>query len=230
MQIPTLEEMLKAGVHIGHKKERSYPKSKKYTFCVREGVYVIDLEKTQEMLKAAAEFLTKSVKEGKNILFVGTKRQIKSIVENVAKEAGMPYISERWLGGTLTNFETVRRNIKHLEELENLKKSDEYKNYTKHEKLKIDEEIEKLNKIFAGILKMDKLPDILFVVDSVEEENAVKEAIKKEIPIVAVCDTNANPDIIDYPIPANDDALKSVELIVKFIGNVIKETKKMKKK
>jgi len=223
--IPTLEEMIKVGAHFGHKRQRSYPKAKKYIFCQRDGIYIINLEKTQELLKSALEFLTLSAKHGKTILFVGTKKQAKKIVEESAKKVGMPYVTERWLGGTLTNFATVRRSIKYLHELEDKKSSEEFKAFTKHERTKIEEEIKKLHKVFDGILKMEKLPDLMFVLDASKENNAVQEAIKKEIPVVAICDTNANPDIIDYPVIANDEAVKSIEMMVNLITEAVLEGK-----
>lgn len=229
MQLPTLEEMLKVGVHFGHKKQRSHPKAKKNIFCLREGIYVIDLGKTQELLKRALDYFSKVTKEGRTILFVGTKKQAKRIVEEAAKKVNMPYITHRWLGGTLTNFETVRKNIKHLEELEKKKESEEYQYFTKKEKLKLDEEIAKLHQIFDGIIEMKKLPDCLFVVDAVEEDIAIKEANKKGIPIVAICDTNANPEKVDYPIPANDEALKSIEMMVGLVAEGILEGRKNQK-
>lgn len=225
VKLPSLEEMLNAGVHFGHKKQRSYSKAKKYIFCLRDGINVIDLEKTQILLKEALDYLTKSTKEGKVILFVGTKRQAKKIVEDAAKKTGMPYITHRWMGGMLTNFETVRKSIKKLEELEKKKSSDEYSALTKQEKAKIEEEVLKLHKIFDGIINMDKMPDILFIVDAVHEDIAVLEALTKEIPIVAICDTDANPDRIDYPIIANDDAVKSLQMIIGLVENAILEGK-----
>lgn len=228
MKLPTLEEMIEAGVHFGHKKQRSYPKAKKYIFGLREGINIIDLEKTVESLEVALEYIKKNAKAGKTILFVGTKSQAKSIVEEAAKKVGMPYVTERWLGGTLTNYETIRKSIKHLEDLEKNKKSEEYEKLTKKEKLDIEEEIIKLHKIFDGILNLKGMPDIMFVADAAEDYNAVNEAIVKEIPIVAVCDTNANPDKIDYPIPANDDAVKSIEMIVNLVRDAVAEGKEGK--
>lgn len=229
MKLPTLKEMVEAGVHFGHKRERSCPKAKKYVFCLRDGIFIIDLEKTSDLLKSALEYLEKSAKEGKTILFVGTKNLAKKTVTESAKKSGMPYMTERWLGGTLTNFETIRRSIKYLKDIEDKKNSEEYNNYTKHEKAKLDEEIEKLHRTFDGIIAMDKLPDVLFVFDAEEESNAVKEAKKRNIPIVAVCDTNANPDLVDYPIIANDEALKSIELIMNLVTDAVLEGKKGKK-
>ena len=225
VKLPTLKEMIEAGIHFGHKRERSYPKAKKYIFGLRDGIYIIDLEKTSELLESALSFLTKTVGEGKTILFVGTKKQAKKSVEESAKKTGMPYMTERWLGGTLTNFETVRRSIKHLSGLEDKKNIEEYKTYTKHERAKLEEEVAKLHRVFDGIIKMEKMPDVVFVFDTAKEDNAVKEAIKKGIPIVGICDTNANPELIDYPIIANDEALKSVELIINLITDAVMEGK-----
>lgn len=229
MKLPTLKEMVEAGLHFGHKRERSNPKAKKYIFCLRDGIFIIDLEKTSVLLESALNFLTKSAKEGKKILFVGTKKLAKKAVEESAKKTEMPYMTERWLGGTLTNYETVRCSIKYLKDIENKKDSDEYQSYTKHEKAKLDEKIKKLHNTFDGILSMDKLPEVLFIFDAEEESNAVKEAIKKNIPIVAVCDTNSNPDLVDYPIIANDEASKSIQLIMNLVTEAVLEGKKGKK-
>jgi small subunit ribosomal protein S2 len=227
-KLPSLKEMVEAGVHFGHKKQRSNPRFKKYIFCLRDGVHIINLEKTEELLEEALEFLTQVAKSGKTILFVGTKKQVKKAVEEAAKKTGMPYVTERWLGGMLTNFETVRKSIKHLNNLEAKKTSEEYKGFTKHEKNKIDEEIEKLHKNFDGIIKMEKQPDALFIVDAEEEYNAVNEARKMKIPVAAICDTDTNPDKVNFPIPANDDAVKSVELMVNLIGDAVLDAKNSK--
>jgi len=225
MKLPTLVEMLDAGVHFGHKKQRSYPRARKYTYCLRDGIYVINLDLTLEKMQEALDFLSKSANEGKTILLVGTKNQAKSVIVETAKKTEMPYVSNRWLGGTLTNFETIRKSIKYLEELEKLVGSDEFKAFTKNERMKTEKEIKKLHHTFDGILTLSKLPDVLFALDAKEEDIAIAEAIKKNIPVVAVCDTDADPDKVDYPIPANDDALKSIEMIVNLIGEAIIEGK-----
>lgn len=236
--MPTLMEMLEAGVHFGHKKERSHPRMKDYTFALREGVFVIDLEKTRDALKSALDFLKKENDLGKTILFVGTKRQAKEIVQKVAEKAGMPYVTKRWLGGTLTNFETVRRSIKEMERLEVQTKSTEFEALTKKEKKIITDKLTRLENTFTGVREMKNLPDAVFVVDANREKWAVEEAFKMEIPVVAMADTDADPSKITYLIPANDDAAKSIELVMAEVQSVLggkkieqpKEEKKTAKK
>ena len=210
----TLTELLETGAHFGHKKERSFPKAKKFTYTIRDSIYVIDLEKTIEQLKKAIQFLRKTIQDDKTILFIGTKRQAKEAVKKTAENLNSPYVVERWLGGTLTNFETIAKNLKQLEKLEELVKSQEFQKYTKKERKRIEEKMEKMLGIFGGVRKMTKLPDVLFIVDTAREDVAVKEANKMEIPTVGICDTNANPDLIDYPIPANDDSEKTIVLLM----------------
>lgn len=212
--MPTLTELLEAGAHFGHKKERSFPKAKKFTYTIRDSVYVIDLEKTVEELKKAIEYLQKATGSGQTVLFVGTKRQAKEMVKKTAENLKQPYVVTRWLGGTLTNFETIAKNLKALEKLEELTKSEDFQKYTKKERKRIEEKKTKMLAIFSGVRKMSKLPDVLFVVDTAKEDVAVKEARKMEIPIVGICDTNSNPDLIDFPIPANDDSEKTIALIM----------------
>jgi small subunit ribosomal protein S2 len=222
MKTPTLKELFENKLHFGHKKEYSDPRAKQYIFGIRDGVYIIDLEKTLLELNKALEFLAKMVKENKTILFVGSKKQAKGVIEKVAKNAKMPYISWRWLGGTLTNFETIQKNIKRLESLEEQTKPENSDKFSKKDLTKMKKELEKMKKFFDGIRALKKLPDCLFVVDAVYEKNAVAEANKLKIPVVAICDTNANPKIIDFPIPANDEANSSVEFIVNLVGEAIK--------
>lgn len=219
--MPTLIELLEAGVHFGHKKERSHPKMKNYIFSIREGVYIIDLDKTRELLKEALDFLKKQAEEGKTILFVGTKRQAKDLVEKTAINSGMPYVTHRWLGGTLTNFETVSKSIKELESLEAKIKSPEYEALTKKEKKVINDRIEKLQMVFGGIREMKNLPDVVLVIDAHREKLAVDEASKMGIKVVALADTDANPEKIDYLIPSNDDAAKAVELVMNEVSSVL---------
>ncbi|MBM2820645.1 MAG: rpsB, partial [Candidatus Berkelbacteria bacterium] len=191
--MPTLTELLEAGAHFGHKKERSLPKAKKFTYTIRDSVYVIDLEQTLEGLKTAIEKLQKLYQESKVILFVGTKRQAKEAVKRTAEKIGMPYVVERWLGGMLTNYETINKSLKQLEKLEELSKNPEFLKYTKKERKRIEEKIAKILSTFGGLRKMTKIPDALFVVDTTEESVAVLEARKMKIPIIGICDTNANP-------------------------------------
>lgn len=212
--MPTLMELLEAGVHFGHKKERSHPKMKDYTFSIREGIFIIDLEKTRDLLKEATEYLKKEVAAGKTVLMVGTKRQAKTAVQKVAEASGMPYVTHRWLGGTLTNFETVRKSIKELETLEAKTKSPEFGALTKKEQKVIGDRIEKLQGVFGGVREMKNLPDVVFVVDAHREKLAVDEASKMGITVVGVCDTDANPENITYVIPSNEDAPKAIDLIM----------------
>lgn len=228
--MPTLSELLEVGAHFGHKKERSFPKARKFTYTIRDSVYVIDLEKTIEGLEAAIEYMQKTIQAGKIILFVGTKRQAKAAVKTTAENLKMPYVVERWLGGMLTNFETIHKSLKQLEKLEELVKSEDFQKYTKKERKRIEEKIIKLNSTFSGLNKMTKLPDILFIVDTAKESVAAAEARKIGIPIVGICDTNANPDLVDIPIPANDDSEKTIQLILKKIEEELKDVKPMMQK
>ncbi len=225
LSMPTLGELLEVGAHYGHKKERSFPRAKKFTYTIRDSIYVIDLEKTIEQLKKAIEFLQKAIQNGKVILFVGTKRQAKDAIKKTAQDLKMPYIIERWLGGTLTNFETINKSLKKLTELEELTKSEDFAKYTKKERKRIEEKKARLEAIFEGLKNMSKLPDVLFVLDTAKENVAVLEAKRMNIPIVGVCDTNANPDLIDIPIPANDDSQNSIKLILSKIEEGLKNIK-----
>lgn len=225
-KIPSLEELLAAGVQFGHKPERTDPRSKKYVFGIRDGVNVINLEKTQEKLSEALDFLTKVSKEGKVIIFVSSKRQAKNIIKKSAQEALCPYVDIRWLGGMLTNFETIKKSIRKLESLEAEIASESFQKLTKKEKLIIQRKKDKLLNSLEGIRKLSTIPDVLFIVDTAKEITAVAEAKQIDIPIVGICDTDANCDLIDYPIPANDDAAKSIELIVKLVKDAIIQGKK----
>ncbi|MEA3272741.1 MAG: 30S ribosomal protein S2 [Patescibacteria group bacterium] len=225
IKIPTLEEMLKAGLHFGHKLSRRYPKMNEYIFTSRNSVHIIDLEKTQEKLKEALEFLQETASNGGTVLFIGTKPQALPIVEKYAKECGMPYINERWLGGTITNFSVVSKSIKKYNDLVEKQKTGELKKYTKREQVMFGKEIEDMARKVDGIKNLQKTPDILFVLDIKNEKTAVTEAGKKNIPIVAVCDTNVNPDKVQYVIPANDDAISSIEMIVGLVAEAVKEGK-----
>ncbi|MFA6422966.1 MAG: 30S ribosomal protein S2 [Patescibacteria group bacterium] len=226
--MPTLQQLMEAGVHFGHKKARSFPKSKVFTFGIREGIYIIDLEKTKQKLDEAAIYLKSAATNGKTIMFVGTKYQARGFVESAAKELNMPYVTERWFGGTLTNFETINENIKKMKKLESDKETAKYKALKKKEKLRIEEKIQKLHNNLDGVAMLKKVPDILFVVDTVSEKNAVHEAITMNIPVVGICDTNADPTIIDFPIPANDDAKKSLEMVIGIVKDSIAEGLKNK--
>jgi len=217
----SLEEMLKKGVHFGHQKSKWHPKMKPYLYTTRRGIYIIDLEKTAEKLREAFKFVEKIVGEGGQILFVATKRQAQDIVRKHAQEVGMPYLVERWIGGLLTNFSVVSSLVKRLKKLRKEKESGELSKYTKKEQLKFHKEIDSLEQIVGGIENLEGLPQALFIVDIKQEKTALREAQKKKIPIIAIVDTNNNPDLVDYPIPANDDATKSIEYIISLMAEHI---------
>lgn len=226
IELPTLKELLEAGAHFGHKKERTYPKARQYTFMLKDQIYVINLEKTQELLAEALKYLDKIASEGKTVLLVGTKRQAQEIIFEHAKKADLPYVNYRWLGGMLTNFETIKKRIKFMDELDRKLAEEEGKVLTKKEKSKLQEQADKLHKMFDGIKNMKKLPDVLFVVDIARERIALTEADKMGIPVVGIADTNANPTLIKYPIPANDDARKTLEIIVGLVVRTVQEGSK----
>ncbi|MFH1966250.1 MAG: 30S ribosomal protein S2 [Patescibacteria group bacterium] len=220
--IPSLEEMLKAGVHFGHRTSKWHAKMSPYIFTTRNNVHIFDLEKTEEKLRKALEFLHEIKKKKGIIIFVGTKVAVKEITQESAKEIKMPYINERWIGGTLTNFEVISKRLKHIRDLEKRQKEGELKKYTKKEQHDFNIEIQKLNRQFGGIKEITKLPEALLVIDVYKEKLAVKEAKMKGIPVVGLCDTNANPTDVDYPIPVNDDAISSLKLILGAIVKVLK--------
>ncbi|MFH1791155.1 MAG: 30S ribosomal protein S2 [Candidatus Omnitrophota bacterium] len=216
-----IKDLLEAGVHFGHQTNRWNPKMKKYIFDSKAGIYIIDLEKTKDLLDKARQFLRDVARAGSYVLFVGTKKQAQDIVKTQAEKSGMFYVNQRWLGGTLTNFATIRKSIKKLKKLEQGRVDGTYGKISKKEKAQREKEIEKLMKNLAGIKEMDRLPGAVFVVDSKKEEIAVREARKLSIPVVALVDTNCDPDLIDYVIPGNDDALKSIALVTSFLTESI---------
>ena len=218
-----LEDLLKAGVHFGHLTRRWDPKMKSYIFMERNGIHIIDLQKTMKNLEQAFRIVKEFAATGDPILFVGTKNQAKEILKSEAMRAEMPYIVERWLGGTLTNFSTIKKSIRHLENLEKMMLDGTVDKLTKKERLQIDREIDKMKKVFAGIQDMKKIPCAVFIVDIKKEDIAVREAKKLRIPIIAMVDTNSDPRNIDFPIPANDDASKSISLIINYVGDAVAE-------
>jgi len=226
----TLKELLEAGCHFGHQTVRWHPKMKPYIFAARDGIHIFDLVKTREGLIEAGEFLKKAIKGDKTVLFVGTKRQAKEAVLKVAKKLKQPYVCQRWLGGTLTNWEQMKKSIDKLSEMKEKREAGEYKQFTKKERLLLDREIARLEHFFGGIASLEELPDVIFIVDTKKEKAALAEADKKEIPIVGVVDTNADPGKIDYLIPANDDAQKSIELILAKIKEAVLEEEKAARK
>lgn len=212
--IPTeLGELLEAGAHFGHQTRRWNPKMAEYIFTARNGVHVLDLTKTVRLLKIATTFVQSITADGGQVLFVGTKRQAKNIIEASAREADMPYVSQRWLGGMLTNLDTIKARINRLKKLEDQVASGDFGDLTKKEKSDITDEIAHLTRIFGGIVKMDQLPKAVFIVDMPREDIAIKEARKLNIPIIAMVDTNADPDLVDYVIPSNDDSIGAIKLI-----------------
>jgi small subunit ribosomal protein S2 len=216
-----LDQLLEAGVHFGHQTRRWNPKMKPFIFTERNGIHIIDLRKTLDRLRLAQQAVREVVLRGDRILFVCTKRQLRSVIEVEAQRSGSFYVTERWLGGMLTNFQTIRKQIRRLKELERGQEENAYEFYTKKERLLLDRERAKLDKYLAGVKDMGRLPGAVFVVDARREVIAVKEASKLKIPIIAIADTNADPDLIDYPVPGNDDAIRSVTLISKAIADTI---------
>lgn len=229
MKIPSIEEMLKAGMHFGHRTSKWHPKMGPYIFTQRNGVHIIDLAKSQKMLETSLEFIKKMTSEGKVILFVGTKPQVKEKMKAMAKEAGVPYVVGKWLGGCLTNFPVIRRSIKRYTDLVSQKEAGKLKKYTKKEQLDFDREIAKLEMRVGGLVNLTKVPDALFVWDVKEEKTAIAEAVKRNIPVIAICDTNVNPKDIKYIIPSNDDATKTIKLVLDKVKEAIEEGKTEKK-
>jgi len=225
----TMKELLEAGVHFGHQVRRWNPKMKEYIFGERNGIYIIDLQKTQKMFRDAIAFVTNMVAEdrGKFVLFVGTKRQAQDAIREEAERAGQFYVNQRWLGGLLTNFQTVQKSIKRLKDLEAMQSDGRYEKLTKKERIKLDRERLGLEKNLSGIKSMNRLPDALFVIDVRKEEIAVAEANRLGIPVVAVVDTNCSPEHIDYVIPGNDDALRAVRLFASRIADAVLEGQQM---
>ena len=221
MPLPEIKEMLEAGIHFGHLTKRWNPKMKKFILTEKNGIYVIDLSKTQECLQKATDAVKKIRHSGKSILFVGTKKTIKECLKEEAVRCGQYYVTERWLGGMLTNFSTVKKSIKRLEEIEKMETDGLFKEITKKEVLSLNKERAKLEGIFSGIRHMKSLPGALFVVDSEHEEIAVHEANRLKIPVFAIVDTNSDPDKVAYPIPGNDDAIKSVGLLTRVFSDAI---------
>jgi small subunit ribosomal protein S2 len=216
----SLKELLEAGAHFGHQTRRWNPKMRQYIFGARGGIHIIDLTKTAPLLKEAADFARETTSRGGKVLFVGTKRQVAGIVRDEAEAAGMPFVTERWLGGMLTNFRTIKAQVARLKKIETgLESGDFSSKYNKKEVLDFTNEAASLNRIFGGIKHMDQLPAAVFIVDTPKEELAIAEARKLNIPVIAFADTNSNPDMIDYPIPANDDAIKAVKAITNLIAS-----------
>jgi len=223
----TMKDLLESGVHFGHQKRRWNPKMKKFIFGVRKNIYIIDLQKTLRYIKYTYNVVRDAAAEGKTILFVGTKKQAVEAIKEHAERAGMPYVNHRWLGGMLTNFKTIQKSIRKLEIIEKMQESGQVNLLTKKERLILERRRAKLERVLGGIRNMKKIPDMLFIIDTVKEKIAVQEANKLGLPIVAPVDTNCDPDVVDYPIPGNDDAIRSVNLFCKTIADAIIEGKEM---
>lgn len=221
--IPSMQDLLEAGVHFGHQVRRWNPKMRPYIFGEREGVHVIDLEKTYNKLGEACEFVRKVGESGGVLLFLGSKKQARAIIIEEAARCGALHITERWIGGLLTNWEQTSKNIKKLVDLKTKKESGEFKERTKKENLLIDREISKLERLYGGIVGLMRLPDAIYIVDVRKEENAAREAVKKGVPVVAIADTNVNLDLVTYPIPGNDDAIKAIRIISHAIADAYLE-------
>jgi small subunit ribosomal protein S2 len=221
----SLKELLEAGVHFGHQARRWNPKMKQFIYTERDGIHVIDLTQTSGRIDTAYDFVKNLVAGGGEIIFVGTKRQAQEIVKTEAERVGVMYITERWVGGLLTNFDNVYKNIKRLNDLRDKRDRKELDHLTKKERLMVDREIGRIEKQFGGVDRMDKIPQAIFVVDAKKEDNAVKEARKMGVAVVALADTNSDPTLIDYPIPANDDAIKAITLLTRVMADAYAEGK-----
>lgn len=209
-----IQELFDAGIHLGHKKNRVHPKAKKYIYTMEKGVSIIDLPQTLAQLKNAQKFLTDSVKENLIILVVATKKVGSDYATEICEKAGIPYITTKWMSGLLTNFDTIMKNVKKLKELREEKETGSWNKLVKHERTKLDKKISKLKKFYGGLINLEKLPDILLILDTKQESNALTEAIKTKTKVVAIIDTNSNPDLVNYPIVANDDSPTAVQYLL----------------
>ena len=223
MSVVAMKQLLEAGVHFGHQTRRWDPRMAEYIFQARNGIHIIDLQKTSKKLDEAYEFIRSQAEEGKNILFVGTKKQAQECVKEAAEKCGMFYINERWLGGTLTNFNTIRTRVERLNELERMEEDGTFDVLPKKEVVLLRKEMEKLNKNLGGIKEMTEIPDVMFIVDPKKEHIAILEAKKLNIPVVGLIDTNCNPNDVDYVIPGNDDAIRAVKLMTDVMANAVIE-------
>lgn len=221
MSVVNMKQLLEAGVHFGHQTRRWNPKMAEYIFTERNGIYIIDLQKTVNLINKAYDFVKDEAAKGKTILFVGTKKQAQETIKEEAQRCGMPYVNQRWLGGMLTNFQTIKQRVKRLNELEKMEAEGLYDVLPKKEVIQLKKEQEKLLRFLGGIRHMENLPDVLFIADPRKEAIAVAEARKLNIPIVAIVDTNCDPDLIDYVIPGNDDAIRAIKLITSVIADAV---------
>lgn len=225
-KLPTLQELLEAGVHFGHQVRRGHPRMKPYIYGAREGVSVIDLTQSEKLLKEACEFVYNLGKEGKVLLFVGTKKQAKPIIEEFAKSLEAPYLVHRWMGGFLTNFEEIKKNIRKLKEYLEQKEKGQLSKYTKKEQLLLERKMIKLQSDFAGVMNLAGAPEAIFVVDAVSDNIAIREANRLNVKVVAIADSNSDPTEIDFPIPGNDDAIKSIKVLVGAVAEAFREGKR----
>jgi small subunit ribosomal protein S2 len=221
----TVKQLLEAGAHFGHQTSRWNPRMKSYIFTKRNGIHIIDLEQTSALLFKACDLIRQVVAEGGTVLFVGTKKQAQSIVEEEAKRSGMFYVNQRWIGGMLTNFATIQARIDYLVRLEDRKAKGDFNRLPKKEAQKLEEEIIRMNRILGGFKEMTSLPSVMFIIDPTKEDIALAEAKRVGIPVVAIVDTNANPDVVDYPIPGNDDAIRAIKLVTGKIADAAIEGK-----
>ena len=225
MAVVAMKQLLEAGVHFGHQTRRWNPKMAEYIFQARNGIYIIDLQKTSKKIDEAYEFLRSQSEEGKTVLFVGTKKQAQECIKEAAEKCGMYYVDQRWLGGMLTNFSTIKNRIQRLKDIEKMQEDGTFDLLPKKEVINLKKEMEKLQANLGGIKDMEELPEVLFIVDPKKEYNAINEAKRLNIPVVGIVDTNCNPEVLDYPIPGNDDAIRSVKLITDAMANAIIEGK-----
>lgn len=222
----SLKEMVKSGVHFGHPKHKWNPKMRSYLYGLRHGIHIFDLKKTATKLLEALQFLSEAASHGKSILFVGTKPQCRTLLRDIHDSSGMPTVTDKWIPGLLTNFKTIRRRLKYFQELKDADASGEFNKYTKKEQLKLRKKIQELSSAFSGIEEMEDLPDVLFAIDFVRDHIPVAEAHRLKIPVVGIVDSNADPDLADYVIPANDDALKSLNYILGLVKEAVSSKKK----
>ena len=225
MSVVAMKQLLEAGVHFGHQTRRWDPRMAEYIFQARNGIHIIDLQKASKKIDEAYEFIKEQVEEGKTVLFVGTKKQAQECMKDAAEKSGMFYVNQRWLGGMLTNFDTIQKRIQRLKDLETMEQDGTFDVLPKKEVILLKKEMDKLEKNLGGIKEMDKLPGVIFLVDAKKERIAILEAKKLNIPVVGIVDTNCNPQELDYPIPGNDDAIRSVSLIADVMANAIIEGK-----
>jgi len=220
MSVVNMKQLLESGVHFGHQTKRWNPKMEPYIFTERNGIYIIDLQQTVKLIDDAYNFVKEEASEGKTVLFVGTKRQAQETVKKEAERCGMPYVNQRWLGGMLTNYQTIKKRIDRLNELEDMEEEGIFEVLPKKEVIELNKEHDKLERFLGGIRDMNGLPDVIFITDAKKEDIAVSEARKLDIPIVSILDTNCDPDLIDYVIPGNDDAIRAVKLITSVISSI----------